>query len=92
MKAGPQGDSRLGRLEVKQNQQAPLPGKVAALLRESRLFVLVAAALYLSLVLTTFNRVDPASASSCHAWMPPSARSEPPPVGRRVWRHEHAIC
>jgi DNA segregation ATPase FtsK/SpoIIIE, S-DNA-T family len=39
--------------------QAPLPGKVAALLRESRLFVLVAAALYLSLVLTTFHRGDP---------------------------------
>jgi len=43
---------------LKQNQ-APLPGKVAALLRESRLFVLVAAAFYLSLVLTTFNRADP---------------------------------
>ncbi len=43
---------------MKQNQ-APLPGKVAALLRESRLFVLVAAAFYLSLVLTTFNRADP---------------------------------
>ena len=39
--------------------QAPLPSKVAALLRESRLFVLVAAALYLSLVLGTFNRADP---------------------------------
>src|SRR5947209_12656840 len=46
------------RTALKQNQ-APLPGKVAALLRESRLFVLVAAALYLSLVLTTFNRADP---------------------------------
>ena len=43
---------------MKRNQ-APLPGKVAALLRESRLFVLVAGALYLSLVLTTFNRADP---------------------------------
>ncbi|MGB5080107.1 MAG: DNA translocase FtsK 4TM domain-containing protein [Burkholderiales bacterium] len=40
-------------------KQAPLPGKVAALLRESRLFVLAAAAVYLSLVLTTFNRADP---------------------------------
>ena len=39
--------------------EAPLPGKVAALLRESRLFVLIAAALYLSLVLGTFNRADP---------------------------------
>jgi DNA segregation ATPase FtsK/SpoIIIE, S-DNA-T family len=43
---------------LKRNQ-APLPGKVAALLRESRLFVLVAAALYLSLVLGTFHRADP---------------------------------
>jgi S-DNA-T family DNA segregation ATPase FtsK/SpoIIIE len=39
--------------------QAPLPSKVAALLRESRLFVLVGAAFYLSLVLTTFNPADP---------------------------------
>ena len=43
---------------LKQNQ-APLPGKVAALLRESRLFVLLGAMLYLALVLTTFNRGDP---------------------------------
>jgi len=43
---------------LKRNQ-APLPSKVAALLRESRLFVLVAAALYLSLVLGTFSRADP---------------------------------
>ena len=43
---------------MKRNQ-APLPSKVAALLRESRLFVLVAAALYLSLVLGTFSRADP---------------------------------
>ena len=43
---------------MKRNQ-APLPSKVAALLRESRLFVLLAAALYLSLVLSTFNRADP---------------------------------
>jgi DNA segregation ATPase FtsK/SpoIIIE, S-DNA-T family len=43
---------------LKRNQ-APLPGKVAALLRESRLFVLIAAALYLSLVLGTFSRADP---------------------------------
>ncbi|MCG6873932.1 MAG: DNA translocase FtsK 4TM domain-containing protein [Betaproteobacteria bacterium] len=39
--------------------QAPLPGKVAALLRESRWFVLIAAALYLALILVTFNRADP---------------------------------
>ena len=43
---------------MKRNQ-APLPSKVAALLRESRLFILVAAAVYLSLVLGTFNRADP---------------------------------
>ncbi len=46
------------RASLKRNQ-APLPGKVAALLRESRLFVLAAAALYLCLVLSTFNRADP---------------------------------
>ncbi len=39
--------------------QAPLPGKVAALLRESRWFVLIAAALYLALILFTFDRNDP---------------------------------
>ncbi len=39
--------------------QAPLPGKVAALLRESRWFVLIAAALYLALILVTFSRGDP---------------------------------
>ncbi|MGB8432893.1 MAG: DNA translocase FtsK 4TM domain-containing protein [Burkholderiales bacterium] len=39
--------------------QAPLPGKVAALLRESRWIVLIAAALYLALILVTFNRGDP---------------------------------
>jgi len=39
--------------------QAPLPGKVAALLRESRWFVLIAAALYLALILVTFDRADP---------------------------------
>jgi S-DNA-T family DNA segregation ATPase FtsK/SpoIIIE len=43
---------------LKRNQ-APLPSKVAALLRESRLFLLVAAAIYLSLVLGTFNYADP---------------------------------
>jgi DNA segregation ATPase FtsK/SpoIIIE, S-DNA-T family len=39
--------------------QAPLPGKVAALLRESKWFVLVAVALYLALVFATFNKADP---------------------------------
>jgi DNA segregation ATPase FtsK/SpoIIIE, S-DNA-T family len=39
--------------------QAPLPGKVAALLRESKWFVLIAAALYLTLVFATFNQADP---------------------------------
>ncbi|MGB7542540.1 MAG: DNA translocase FtsK 4TM domain-containing protein, partial [Burkholderiales bacterium] len=43
---------------MKQNQ-VPLPGKVAALLRESKWFAVVAAALYLALVLTTFNKSDP---------------------------------
>jgi DNA segregation ATPase FtsK/SpoIIIE, S-DNA-T family len=39
--------------------QAPLPGKVAALLRESKWFVLIAVALYLALVFATFNKSDP---------------------------------
>src|SRR5512146_1074411 len=39
--------------------QAPLPGKIAALLRESKWFVLIAAALYLALVFATFNKADP---------------------------------
>jgi S-DNA-T family DNA segregation ATPase FtsK/SpoIIIE len=51
---------------LKQNQ-APLPGKVAALLRESKWFVLIAAALYLTLVLTTFNRTDPGWSHSAAA-------------------------
>ena len=40
-------------------RDAPLPGKIAALLRESRWFVLIAAAAYLALVLATFDRADP---------------------------------
>ena len=44
--------------ELKENQ-APLPGKIAALLRESRWFILIAAAAYLALVLFTFDRADP---------------------------------
>ena len=37
----------------------PLPGKIAALLRESKWFALVAVALYLALILVTFNKADP---------------------------------
>ena len=44
--------------KLKENQ-APLPGKVAALLRESRWFVVIAGALYLSLILFTFDVRDP---------------------------------
>jgi S-DNA-T family DNA segregation ATPase FtsK/SpoIIIE len=43
---------------VKSNT-APLPAKIAGLLRESRWFVLVAVALYLALALGTFHRADP---------------------------------
>jgi len=43
---------------VKENQ-APLPGKIATLLRESRWFLLIAGALYLALILFTFDRGDP---------------------------------
>jgi S-DNA-T family DNA segregation ATPase FtsK/SpoIIIE len=41
------------------DNQAPLPGKVAALLRESKWFALIAVAAYLSLVLLTFSKADP---------------------------------
>ena len=37
----------------------PLPGKVAALLRESKWFALIALAAYLLLVLATFDKSDP---------------------------------
>jgi S-DNA-T family DNA segregation ATPase FtsK/SpoIIIE len=43
---------------VKSNT-APLPAKIAGLLRESRWFVLVAVALYLALALGTYHRADP---------------------------------
>src|SRR6185369_15099485 len=47
-------------MDVKDAQvQAPLPGKVAALLRESRWFLLVALAVYLALILATFSPADP---------------------------------
>ncbi|MFM9883364.1 MAG: DNA translocase FtsK [Burkholderiales bacterium] len=39
--------------------KAPLPGKVATLLRESRWIVVVMAALYLALTLITFTTADP---------------------------------
>ena len=37
----------------------PLPGKIAALLRESKWFALMALALYLLLILVTFDKADP---------------------------------
>ena len=37
----------------------PLPGKIAALLRESKWFALLAMALYLLLILVTFDKSDP---------------------------------
>ena len=47
--------------------QAPLPGKIAALLRESKWFVLIAAAAYIALVLITFNKADPGWSHSAPA-------------------------
>ena len=46
------------RIELK-DSQAPLPGKVAALLRESKWFALIALAAYVALVLITFSKGDP---------------------------------
>jgi len=37
----------------------PLPGKIAALLRESKWFALIALGLYLLLILVTFDKTDP---------------------------------
>ena len=45
-------------IALKENQ-APLPGKIAALLRESRWFALLAGAAYLVLILVTFSESDP---------------------------------
>ena len=49
--------------ELRQSQ-APLPGKIAALLRESRWFILIAAAAYLALILFTYDRGDPGWSNS----------------------------
>ena len=52
--------------KLKENQ-APLPGKIATLLRESRWFLLIAGALYLVLILYTFDRGDPSWSHSTPA-------------------------
>ena len=44
---------------AKTTETPPLPGKIAALLRESKWFALLALALYLLLVLVTFDKADP---------------------------------
>ncbi|MBE0627392.1 MAG: DNA translocase FtsK 4TM domain-containing protein [Burkholderiales bacterium] len=44
---------------LNRTQSPPLPGKIAALLRESKWFALLAMALYLLLVLLTFDKSDP---------------------------------
>jgi len=58
-RGGPTASERLeiNQSSLKRNQAPTRQGRRAA--AESRLFVLAAAALYLSLVLTTFNRADP---------------------------------
>ncbi len=43
----------------KRTDTPPLPGKIAALLRESKWFALLALALYLLLILVTFDKSDP---------------------------------
>src|SRR4030067_3079383 len=44
---------------LNRTQTPPLPGKIAALLRESKWFALLALALYLLLILVTFDKSDP---------------------------------
>jgi len=46
------------------NPHSPLPGRIAALLRESRWFILIAAAAYLALILFTYDRADPGWSNS----------------------------
>ena len=46
-------------MSLARDTPTPLPGKIAALLRESKWFALVALALYLALILFTFNKTDP---------------------------------
>jgi len=71
-------------MDVKDAQvQAPLPGKVAALLRESRWFLLVALAVYLALILATFSPADP-------GWSHSTGSAEVHNVGGRLgaWTSE----
>ena len=44
---------------LNRTETPPLPGKIAALLRESKWFALLALALYLLLILVTFDKSDP---------------------------------
>ena len=43
---------------LNRTETPPLPGKIAALLRESKWFALLALALYLLLILVTFDKAD----------------------------------
>jgi DNA segregation ATPase FtsK/SpoIIIE, S-DNA-T family len=52
-------DARRNMNTLNRTDSPPLPGKIAALLRESKWFALLALALYLLLVLLTFNKSDP---------------------------------
>ena len=54
-------------LGLAQKQSAPLPAKLAGLLREARWLVVVAAAVYLLLIFATFNRADPGWSHSATA-------------------------
>ena len=66
--------------KLKENQ-APLPGKIAALLRESKWFILIAAALYLALILFSFDKTDPGWS---HAGSSLQARNPGGPFGAWV--------
>jgi S-DNA-T family DNA segregation ATPase FtsK/SpoIIIE len=56
---GLQANSAFSSTQHLNENQAPLPGKVAALLRESKWIALIAAAIYLLLILLTFDKLDP---------------------------------
>ncbi|MBI4292981.1 MAG: DNA translocase FtsK 4TM domain-containing protein, partial [Betaproteobacteria bacterium] len=71
------GSGRKENATALRDNQAPLPGKIAALLRESKWFIVIAAALYVALILFSFDKADP-------GWSHAAATSEIRNAGGRV--------
>ena len=70
-------------MAIAERTPAPLPGKIARLLRESKWLLIILAAVYVALVLLTFDRADPgwshsaAGRPSCTTPADASARGSP---------------